>query len=136
MNIFLKISAIAAASASLATAIPASAVPAFNGSSETTFAAPGEQTFNQYRDWRRDRRGYRDDYRRGYNNNRYYRGNDRRYRCSRGSGTTGLILGGGAGALLGRSIDGGRDRTLGTVLGAAGGALLGREIDRGGSRRC
>jgi Glycine zipper 2TM domain len=136
MNIFLKLSAIAAASASLATAIPATAAPAFTGSSETTFAAPGTETYNQYRDWRRDRRGYRDDYRRGYGNSRYYRGNDRRYRCNRGSGTTGLILGGGAGALLGRSIDGGRDRTLGTVLGAAGGALLGREIDRGGSRRC
>lgn len=134
MNIFLKLSAIAAASASLATAIPATAAPAFLGSSETTFAAPGTESFNQYRDWRRDRYS-RDDYRRGYGERRY-RGNDRRYRCSRGSGTTGLILGGGAGALLGRSIDGGRDRTLGTVLGAAGGALLGREIDRGGSRRC
>ncbi len=134
MNIFLKLSAIAAASASLATAIPATAAPAFTGSSESTFAAPGTESFNQSRNWRRD--GYRSDYRRGYNNDRYYRGNDRRYRCSRGSGTTGLILGGGAGALLGRSIDGGRDKTLGTVLGAAGGALLGREIDRGGSRRC
>jgi len=114
MNIFLKLSAIAAASASLATAIPASAAPSFTGSSETTFAAPGTESFNQYRNWRRDgyRDGYRGDYRRGYNNDRYYRGNDRRYRCSRGSGTTGLILGGGAGA------------------------LLGREIDRGGSRRC
>jgi hypothetical protein len=135
MNIFLKLSAIAAASASLATAIPATAAPAFTGSSETTFAAPGTESFNQSRDWRRDRYS-RDDYRRGYGNERRYRGNDRRYRCSRSGGTTGLILGGGAGALLGRSIDGGRDRTLGTVLGAAGGALLGREVERGGSRRC
>jgi hypothetical protein len=136
MNIFLKLSAIAAASASLATAIPAAAAPAFSGSSETTFAAPGTESLNQSRDWRRDGRYGRDDYRRGYSNERRYRGNDRRYRCNRGSGTTGLILGGGAGALLGRSIDGGRDRTLGTILGAAGGALLGREVDRGGSGRC
>ena len=35
-------------------------------------------------------------------------------------------------SLLGREIDGGRNRTLGTILGAAGGGLLGREIDRGG----
>ena len=34
-----------------------------------------------------------------------------------------LIIGGAAGALLGRQIDGGRDRTLGTLLGAVGGAL-------------
>src|SRR5262245_4963058 len=50
--------------------------------------------------------------------------------CRRGSGTTGLIVGGAAGALLGRQLDGGRDRTTGTVLGAGAGALLGREIDR------
>jgi hypothetical protein len=135
MNIFLKLSAIAAASASLATALPAAAAPAFAGSSETTFAAPGTESFNQSRDWRRNDRYGRDD-RRGYGNERRYRGNNNRYRCNRSGGTTGLILGGGAGALLGRTIDGGRDRTLGTVLGAAGGALLGREIERGGSRRC
>ena len=40
----------------------------------------------------------------------------------------------GRGALLGREIDGGRERTLGTLLGAAGGALLGKEIDSG--RKC
>jgi hypothetical protein len=38
------------------------------------------------------------------------------------------------GALIGRSLDGGRDRTIGTLLGLSGGALLGREIDRGGLR--
>ena len=36
-----------------------------------------------------------------------------------------------AGALIGRELDGGRDRTVGTILGAAGGGLLGRAIDRG-----
>jgi len=51
-------------------------------------------------------------------------------RSCRSSGTTGLILGGAAGALLGRQLDGGRDRTTGTVLGAGAGALLGREIGR------
>ena len=54
-----------------------------------------------------------------------------RYRSDcRSGGTTGLIVGGAAGALLGREVDGGRDRTAGTVVGAAAGALLGREIDR------
>jgi hypothetical protein len=62
---------------------------------------------------------------------RYWRDRDGRYRCKRDDGTVGLIVGGALGALLGREIDGGRDRTVGTVLGAAGGALLGREIDRG-----
>ena len=60
-----------------------------------------------------------------------WRGNDGRYYCRRGNGTTGLVVGAAAGALIGRELDGGRDRTLGTILGAAGGGLLGREIDRG-----
>ena len=47
------------------------------------------------------------------------------------NGTTGLIIGGAVGALLGRSLDGGRDRTLGTILGAAAGALIGKELDDG-----
>jgi hypothetical protein len=63
---------------------------------------------------------------------RIWRGNDGRYHCKRANGTTGLIIGGAVGALVGRELDGGRDRTVGTILGAAGGALLGREIDRGG----
>ena len=60
-----------------------------------------------------------------------WQGDDGRYYCRRPNGTTGLVIGGAVGALLGREIDGGRDRTLGTVLGAAGGALLGREVERG-----
>jgi len=64
-------------------------------------------------------------------NDRVWRGNDGRYHCRRGNGTTGLVIGGAVGALLGREIDGGRNRTLGTIVGAAGGALLGRHIDRG-----
>jgi hypothetical protein len=116
------------------------------------------------RDWRGDRdygRGYdRGDYRgndrgyyrgndrgyyrsndRGYygdpvyRNTRVWRGNDGRTYCRRSNGTTGLLIGGAAGALLGREVAGNYgDRTLGAILGAAGGALLGREIDNGGSR--
>jgi outer membrane lipoprotein SlyB len=62
---------------------------------------------------------------------RYNRDHDRRYvRCDKRSGTTGLIIGGAGGALLGREIDGGRDRATGTILGAAVGALLGRHVER------
>ena len=70
-----------------------------------------------------------------YANTRTWRGDDGRNYCRRSNGTTGLLIGGAAGALLGREIAGRRgDRTLGAILGAAGGALLGREVDRGGSR--
>ncbi|MDZ3832745.1 MAG: glycine zipper 2TM domain-containing protein [Sphingopyxis sp.] len=64
-------------------------------------------------------------------NDRIWRGDDGRYHCRRDNGTTGLIIGGAVGALLGRELDGGRDRTVGTIIGAAGGAVLGRAIDRG-----
>ena len=53
-----------------------------------------------------------------------------RGRGCRTSGTTGMIVGGAAGALLGRSLDGGRDKTTGTVLGAGAGALLGHEVGK------
>ncbi|KRA84577.1 glycine zipper 2TM domain-containing protein [Altererythrobacter sp. Root672] len=67
-------------------------------------------------------------------NDRVWRGNDGQYHCKRDNGTTGLIIGGAAGALLGRALDGGQSRTLGTILGAAGGALIGKEIDSSGLR--
>ncbi len=62
---------------------------------------------------------------------RIWRGDDGRYYCRRDNGTTGLIIGAAVGALVGRELDGGRDRTVGTIIGAAGGGLLGRAIDRG-----
>lgn len=65
---------------------------------------------------------------------RVWRGEDGRYYCRRPNGTTGMVIGGAAGALLGRELDRGQNRTLGTVLGAAGGALLGREVERGRAR--
>ena len=72
-----------------------------------------------------------------YNSTQVWRGNDGRYYCKKKNGTTGLIIGGAAGALIGRSIAGRGDNTLGTIIGAAGGALLGREVARNsGSRRC
>jgi hypothetical protein len=67
---------------------------------------------------------------------REWRDRDGRLRCRRPDGTTGLVVGAVAGALVGRTIDTRGDRTLGTLGGAAVGALAGREIDRGGARRC
>jgi hypothetical protein len=59
-----------------------------------------------------------------------YRGSDGRYYCRRSDGTTGLIIGGAGGALLGNVIDGGRNRVGGTLIGGALGALLGRSIEQ------
>lgn len=67
-----------------------------------------------------------------------WRGRDGRTYCRKSDGTTGLIVGGVAGALAGRAIDTRGDRTIGTLVGAGAGALLGREVDREVSkpRRC
>lgn len=92
----------------------------------------------------RDRRGVlRDRYTRRPVDDRYaggyagqtWRGDDGRTYCRRPDGTTGLLIGGAGGALLGRAIDGGRNRALGTILGGAAGALAGRAIERGSSCR-
>lgn len=66
-----------------------------------------------------------------YRDTRVWRGDDGRYYCRKSDGTTGLVIGGAAGALLGRELAGRGDRTLGAILGAAGGALLGKKIDSG-----
>ena len=65
-----------------------------------------------------------------------YRGSDGRYYCRRSDGTTGLIIGAGAGALIGNVAVGGRDRTAGTLVGGALGALLGRSVDQNMDVRC
>lgn len=86
----------------------------------------------------RDRHGYSREHRGDhYRNNRYadrrgYR-DDRSYRCRKSGGTTGLLLGGVAGALLGRAVDTRGDRAPGTIVGAGAGALAGRAIDRNSS---
>ena len=94
----------------LAVAATAMAIPA-------TFALPTTAAVAQY-----DRNG-------NYIG-RTWRGADGRYHCRRGNGTTGLLVGGGAGALIGHSLDGGRNHTTGTVVGAVAGALIGREVQR------
>lgn len=65
----------------------------------------------------------------GYND-RIYRGRNGRYYCRRSDGTTGLIIGGIAGAVLGGAIAPGNSNTIGALIGGAGGALAGRAIER------
>jgi hypothetical protein len=100
---------------------------------------------------RRDRHDDRYDARRGYwDAARYYRHDDRRYRprrlgrndviyrgadsryyCRRDDGTSGLIIGGITGGVLGNIIAPGGSRALGTIIGAGAGAVIGRAIDAG-----
>jgi hypothetical protein len=83
-------------------------------------------------------RYYRDDpryrERRLSSNDRVYRGQNGQYYCRRSDGTTGLIVGGIAGGVLGNMIAPGDSKTLGTILGAAGGAIAGSAIDSDGAR--
>ena len=73
----------------------------------------------------------------GYYHGKTWRDSQGRLRCRKSNGTTGLIVGGAAGALVGRAIDSRGDRTTGTLVGAAAGALVGREIERSRKgRRC
>ncbi|MEO0032904.1 MAG: hypothetical protein RIS94_2662 [Pseudomonadota bacterium] len=60
---------------------------------------------------------------------RIYRGRDGRYYCRRSDGSTGLIIGGVAGAALGAVIAEGDSKPLGAIIGAIGGAAAGAAID-------
>lgn len=128
MFLFKKLALAALIGASTLAALPAEADARDRHHRHSYY---GHRDNDRYRDYRRDYRSdYRRDYRRGHHRDR-----DRRYYCRRGSGTTGLIVGGAAGALLGREVDRYGDRLPGTIIGGAAGALIGREVDRGG-RRC
>lgn len=151
-NLFKSTALALAASGLAAVAVPAAAAD-FGHASSGYSVAPAEDEWNQYRQYRNDRNDRnsrwerRNDRRdrahqnRNYNrayygepvsrNTQVWRGRDGATYCRKKDGTTGLIIGGAAGALLGREVDGGRNRTLGTILGAAAGALLGKEIDGG-----
>ena len=117
----------------------------------TTGLVPATADAQRYRG---DRYAYDQAYNDGYNGGGYYdrsyRG-DRRYQGARqyrdqrgyyrnrnqrcNSGTTGTIVGAIAGGLLGRSIDGGRDRAAGTIIGGAAGALAGRAVGKSNNPR-
>lgn len=133
--------ALAAAGTLVGVSAPASAATTFAPTASSVVTAEAwnhGDRWDRRDDYRRDydRRYYNDGYGRGdYYRGSSWRGRDGRSYCRRPDGTTGLLVGGVAGALVGREVAGRRgDRTLGAILGAAGGALLGREVDRGGSR--
>ena len=158
MQSVFRNTALALAAAGLALpAIPAAAADFPLGASR---AAPVEQAWDHGRDrgrhkgWHRgrgnphrydrydnrSRGGYYEPTRNYYSepvyrDTRVWRGNDGRTYCRKRDGTTGLIVGAAAGALLGREIDSRGDRTLGTILGAAAGAFLGKEVAQGTSCR-
>lgn len=144
-----------AALALMAPGVLAAAAPAM--AHDNSYGDYGSRWSQQDAGWNHSDR-YRDRYERGYDNNsgygyndgyyqrrgydesvyrntRTWRGDDGRYYCRRKDGTTGLLIGGAAGALIGREVAGYRgDRTLGAILGAGVGALLGREVDKSSSR--
>lgn len=125
-----------------------------NGYRQAPVPAPGRYDDPRYDDPRYADRSD-DRYENGYDAARYYRsggqyqervlstdervyaGNDGRYYCKRSDGTTGLVVGGAAGGLLGNVIDGGHSRIVGTLLGGAVGALAGKAVDQSQSQvRC
>ena len=79
--------------------------------------------------YRHDERRYRP--RHLGRNDRIYRGSDNRYYCKRDDGTTGLIVGGITGGVLGNVIAPGGSKTIGTIAGGALGAIIGKTIDDG-----
>lgn len=84
----------------------------------------------EHREARREE-GRRAEARRMDRSDRIYRGSDNRYYCKRDDGTTGLIIGGVAGGVLGNIIAPGGSKILGSIIGAGAGALIGRAIDDG-----
>jgi uncharacterized protein YcfJ len=123
--------ALAMAVAVLPIAAPVSADPPRRGHSQSHRPSQAHRPGNNnlY-----DRNGrYREPRRMG-RNDRAWRGRDGRYYCRRDNGTTGLIIGGGVGALAGHEIAGNGDQTLGAIIGGVAGGLLGREVDRGGMK--
>jgi hypothetical protein len=94
-----------------------------------------------YSNYNRGYNGYNNQsYGNGYYNQGYAYQNSRSNRYygygRRCSGTTGTIVGGVAGALLGRGItrNGYHSGTTGTILGGALGALAGRAVDKDSCR--
>jgi hypothetical protein len=88
-----------------------------------------EADWDASRHYRRDDRRYRA--RRLGREDRIYRGSDNRYYCKRDDGTSGLIIGGLAGGVLGNVIAPGGSKTIGTIAGAGLGAIIGKTIDDG-----
>ncbi len=63
-------------------------------------------------------------------NDPVWRGYDNRYYCRRSDGSTGLIVGGIAGGVLGNVLAPGGSKTLGSIIGGVAGAAIGNSVDR------
>jgi outer membrane lipoprotein SlyB len=117
---FRKLSLATAAAAATLTLVPA--------------AAQASHDRGSYYDSGRYQQNYRGD----RYDNRYYGRSNVRYKGRRCKGTTGMIVGGVGGALLGRTITRdryrGRSGTTGTILGGAIGALAGRAVQKSSCR--
>jgi len=103
--------------------------PRYSGYSNYDYNRP-DPSYNGYDAGRYyvDNPRYRE--RRLSRNDRVYQGQDGRYYCRRDDGTTGLIVGGLAGGVLGSAIAPGGSGLLGALLGGAAGAAAGQAIDR------
>jgi len=88
-----------------------------------------EEYWDAAKHYRKDERRYHP--RHLGRNDRVYRGSDNRYYCKRDDGTTGLIVGGITGGVLGNVIAPGGSKTIGTIAGAGLGAIIGKAIDDG-----
>lgn len=105
----------------------------YNGYSSYDYNRPDPAQGGYYADrYYRDDARYRE--RRLGNRDRIYAGRDGRYYCRRNDGTTGLIVGGIAGGVLGTALQPGGSGLLGALLGGAGGAALGKSIDKNNVR--
>lgn len=107
--------------------------PAWYGWRQYDYDRPDPAYSGYYADrYYRDDPSYRE--RRLGMNDRIYVGQNGQYYCRRSDGTTGLIVGGIAGGVLGNIIAPGGSKTLGTVLGAVAGGAAGTAIDRNNTR--
>lgn len=75
--------------------------------------------------------GYQPTYYTSGNGIRYWQGDTGQYYCKRSNGTTGMIVGAAAGALLGNKVVGG---TTATIVGGVAGAVIGRQLEQGRAR--
>jgi hypothetical protein len=115
--------------AAMAVALPGVALAHGNGNHRNHGYNDGYGYNSDYR-YNNDNR-YNDGYRQNVNYNdgpREWRGSDGRTYCRKKDGTVGLVVGGAAGALIGRGLDRGYNRSTGTILGAAAGALIGKSL--------
>jgi hypothetical protein len=141
---FKKITLAAAVAATALTMVPGAAEARGRYYNDGYYSQGYSQGYGQGYYGNAYNRGYSSNYNRGYGNNYYgrtYRDYSNGYR--RCSGTTGTIVGGVAGALLGREIARSGSRgyyrrggggTTGAILGGALGALAGRAVDKSSCR--